>query len=118
MTVGVQLIQLLWIRLPGVPIQNSLCNNLLLLQPLILGPLACFPSELICNYGSYRLLVGILGRVISPIARPLLIQDSTNTEETRTDMPLVGLEPTIPVFKRAKTFHTLDRAATLIGLLC
>jgi hypothetical protein len=30
-------------------------------------------------------------------------------------MPLVGLEPTIPVFKRAKTFHALDRAATVTG---
>jgi hypothetical protein len=30
-------------------------------------------------------------------------------------MPSVGLEPTIPVFKRAKTIHALDRAATVIG---
>jgi hypothetical protein len=30
-------------------------------------------------------------------------------------MPLAGFEPTIPVFKRAKTFHTLDRAATVTG---
>jgi hypothetical protein len=29
----------------------------------------------------------------------------------------VGIEPTIPVFERAKTFHALDRAATLIALL-
>jgi hypothetical protein len=29
-------------------------------------------------------------------------------------MPRVGLEPTITVFERAKTFHTLDRAATTI----
>jgi hypothetical protein len=27
----------------------------------------------------------------------------------------VGLEPTIPVFDRAKKFHALDRAATVIG---
>jgi hypothetical protein len=31
-------------------------------------------------------------------------------------MPRVGFEPTIPVFKRAKTVHALDRAATVIGL--
>jgi hypothetical protein len=31
-------------------------------------------------------------------------------------MPLVGFEPTIPVFQRAKTVHALDRAATVIGL--
>jgi hypothetical protein len=30
-------------------------------------------------------------------------------------MSLVGFEPTAPVFERAKTFHTLDRAATPIG---
>jgi hypothetical protein len=30
-------------------------------------------------------------------------------------MPRVGFEPTIPVLERAKTFHFLDRAATLIG---
>jgi hypothetical protein len=30
-------------------------------------------------------------------------------------MPLEGFEPTIPVFKRAKTFHALDRAATVTG---
>jgi hypothetical protein len=32
-------------------------------------------------------------------------------------MPLAGLEPTIPVFKREKTFHALDRAATVTGRL-
>jgi hypothetical protein len=31
-------------------------------------------------------------------------------------MPTVGFEPTIPVFKRVKTFYALDRAATLIVL--
>jgi hypothetical protein len=31
-------------------------------------------------------------------------------------MPLAGFEPTIPVFKRAKTFHALDRAATVTGM--
>jgi hypothetical protein len=29
-------------------------------------------------------------------------------------MPLVGFEPTIPVFERAKTVHDLDRAAAVI----
>jgi hypothetical protein len=31
-------------------------------------------------------------------------------------MPCVGFEPTIPAFERAKTFHALDGAATVIGL--
>jgi hypothetical protein len=30
-------------------------------------------------------------------------------------MPLAGFEPTIPVSKRAKIFHALDRAATVTG---
>jgi hypothetical protein len=30
-------------------------------------------------------------------------------------MPLAGFEPIIPVFKRAKIFHALDRAATVTG---
>jgi hypothetical protein len=32
-------------------------------------------------------------------------------------MPWVGFESTIPVFDWAKTFHTLDRVATVIGML-
>jgi hypothetical protein len=30
-------------------------------------------------------------------------------------MSLVGFEPMTSVFKRAKTIHALDRAATVIG---
>jgi hypothetical protein len=30
-------------------------------------------------------------------------------------MPWAGFEPTIPAFKRAKTFHASNRAATVIG---
>jgi hypothetical protein len=30
-------------------------------------------------------------------------------------MPWVGFQPTIPVFERAKAFHSLDRMATVIG---
>jgi hypothetical protein len=33
-------------------------------------------------------------------------------------MPLAGFEPTIPVFKRAKTSNVLDRAATVTGTDC
>jgi hypothetical protein len=32
-------------------------------------------------------------------------------------MPQVGFEPTIPAFERAKTIHSLDRAATVTGTL-
>jgi hypothetical protein len=33
---------------------------------------------------------------------------------TETSMPLVGFEPTIPLFQRANTVHALDRVATVI----
>jgi hypothetical protein len=32
-------------------------------------------------------------------------------------MPVAGFKPTIPVFKRAMTFHALDRAATMTGYI-
>jgi hypothetical protein len=31
-------------------------------------------------------LIGLLGRVVSPVARPQLAQDNTNIEETRADI--------------------------------
>jgi hypothetical protein len=74
--------------------------------PFIFGRLVSFPSELIWNYGSYRHLVGLFGRGISPVARPLPAQD--NTQKKRG----VGFEPTIAVQERAKTVHALDRAAS------
>jgi hypothetical protein len=39
----------------------------------------------------------------------------TQNKRTKTSMPRVGLEPTIPVFKRATTVHALGLAATVIG---
>jgi hypothetical protein len=30
-------------------------------------------------------------------------------------MPRVGFDPTIPAFERAKTFHALEHAVTVIG---
>jgi hypothetical protein len=52
-----------------------------------------------------------------PVSRPLPTHGTTQTQNkcTRTSMPLVGFEPTITVFERAKTFHALDCAATVIG---
>jgi hypothetical protein len=32
-------------------------------------------------------------------------------------MPGVGFEPTIPVLERMNTFHVLDQAATVIGVI-
>jgi hypothetical protein len=50
-----------------------------------------------------------------PVARPLPALDNTNREEMQTSMSRIGLEPTIPVFERTKTFQALDRAATVTG---
>jgi hypothetical protein len=36
-------------------------------------------------------------------------------KRTQTSMPLVEIEPTIPVSERAKTVHALDRVVTVIG---
>jgi hypothetical protein len=51
-----------------------------------------------------------------PVARPLPTHRTTQTQNklTQTSMPLVGFEPKIPVFERAKTGHDLDCAATAI----
>jgi hypothetical protein len=48
-----------------------------------------------------RQSVSLLGRGISPSQGPFL----TQTQNKQTSVPLVGLELTIPVFERAKTFH-------------
>jgi hypothetical protein len=51
------------------------------------------------------------------VARPLPTHRTTQTQNKRmqTSMPRLGLEPTTPVFERAKTVHALDRTATVSG---
>jgi hypothetical protein len=51
------------------------------------------------------------------VARQLPTHRTTQTQNicTQTSMLRVGLEPTFPVFERAKTVHALDRVATVIG---
>jgi hypothetical protein len=53
---------------------------------------------------------------VEPVARPLPIQRTTQTQNkrTQTSMPRVGFKPTIPVFEGAKMIHTLDRTAVVI----
>jgi hypothetical protein len=53
-----------------------------------------------------------------PVARPLSIYRTKQTQnnQKQTSMPRKGFEPTNPVFERAKTVHSLDRAATVIGI--
>jgi hypothetical protein len=53
-----------------------------------------------------------------PVSRPLHTHRTTQTQNKfiQTSMPRVGFEPIIPVFERAKTVHTLDRAVIVIGV--
>jgi hypothetical protein len=53
---------------------------------------------------------------ISPVARSLPTHRATQTQNKRrqTSMPRAGFEPMIPVFERAKTFRSSDRAAIMI----
>jgi hypothetical protein len=64
------------------------------------------------NLTLYRRLVGLLGRVISPPqGRYLHRTTQAQNERSQTSMLLARIEPTIPLFKRAKTFH----ASTVTG---
>jgi hypothetical protein len=52
-----------------------------------------------------------------PVARPLPTQGNRYIEITQTSMPQVGLERTITVLEWVKkTFHALDREATVLSL--
>jgi hypothetical protein len=79
-------------------------------QPFF-GP---WPLLKFCNL--FTQTVGLLGRVISPMqGRCLHTGQHTRNKRTQTSVPSVGFETTIPAFERAKTFHALGRAATVIG---
>jgi hypothetical protein len=54
-----------------------------------------------------------------PVARPLLTYRATQTQNKNIHafITRMGFEPIIPVFERAKTVHSLERAATVIGKL-
>jgi hypothetical protein len=68
---------------------------------------------------SFRHLIGLLGRGISPSQGRTCTQNTTQTQNKlkQASMPQVEFEPTIPACERVKTVHALDRAATLIGNL-
>jgi hypothetical protein len=56
--------------------------------------------------------------VDQPVAKPLPTHRTTQTQNkcTQTCTSRVRLEPTIPMFERAKMAHALDRASTVIGI--
>jgi hypothetical protein len=74
----------------------------------VLGSLACFPSDLIWNYGSYRQLVGFLERVKSLVARPMPTQDSKNTEENGQSCLECDSKLWNSAFQRPTTYNALD----------
>jgi hypothetical protein len=55
----------------------------------------------------------------SALSQGRYLHRTTQTQNKRRQifLPRVGLQATIQIFKRAKTFHALDSAATVIGLL-
>jgi hypothetical protein len=79
---------------------------IIIIIPFVLGPLACCPSELIWNYGSYRKSVGLLVRGIGPSQGRYL------HENRQTLMTGLGFEPMISVFKRIKTSLALGQSIT------
>jgi hypothetical protein len=65
----------------------------------------------------YTQSIGLLEWGISPSQRHYLhTEQHKQNKHTQTSMPWMRFEPMIPVFKRAKTVHTLDLAATVIGI--
>jgi hypothetical protein len=85
------------------------------LQPFV-GP---WPLQFLNIF--FTQTVGLLGRVISPSQGRYLHTGRHKhgiNAHTQTSTHWVELEPTIPAFERAKTFHALDREATVISWLC
>jgi hypothetical protein len=86
---------------------------------LSLSPWLHSPLHLGCFFSF--LILYIVGRTPwtgnHHFAMTLFIHRTTQTQNksAQTFTPRVGFKPTTPVFKRAKTVHVLDRAATVIG---
>jgi hypothetical protein len=51
----------------------------------------------------------------SALSQGRYLHISTQKNRGQTSTSLVGFETTIPVFERAKLFHVLDSAPTVIG---
>jgi hypothetical protein len=67
------------------------------------------------SFLTYTQSAGILGRGISlSQGRYPNPEQQKQNKRTKTSMPRVGFEPTIPVFERAKTVHASDKAAIVI----
>jgi hypothetical protein len=97
--------------------RRSLCFNLLCLISLnYFGSTAFVDLGRFFSFLIYTQSVGLLRREISPSQdRYLHTEQHRQNKHTKTSMPRVGLEPTIPVFERGKTCHALNRVATVVG---
>jgi hypothetical protein len=67
------------------------------------------------SFFNLRQSVGLLGRGFSPSQGRYLTH--TQKKHRQTFMPWIEFEPTIPVLRRAKTVHVLDRTAAVIDPL-
>jgi hypothetical protein len=66
----------------------------------------------------YTQSVRLLWRGISSSQdRYIHTEKHTQNKRTQTFMPRVGFEPTLPMFKRAKTVNALDRTVTVMGII-
>jgi hypothetical protein len=67
------------------------------------------------RFFSLFLIYTLLGRGISPSqGRYLHTEKHKHNKRTQISMSLVGFEPTIPLFERAKIVDAFDRTATVI----
>jgi hypothetical protein len=89
----------------------SVCLSIYLWAYSPVGPWQLFQFDL------FTQLIGLLWRGIGPSQGRYLHtgQHKHRINLQRPSMHQVGFEPMIPVFERAKTFHALDCAATVIS---
>jgi hypothetical protein len=95
-------------------------HNLQIFPPFIYGFTAlCWTLAAFSVSSSFYTVGMIPWAGDQPVARPLPSPRTAKTQNkrTQTSIPQVGFQPTIPVFKQAKTLYALDRAATVIGIL-
>jgi hypothetical protein len=61
------------------------------------------------------LILYTVGRTPWMVDQPVARTTQTQNKRRQISMPWVGFEPTIPAFEQAKTVHTSDSAATVVG---
>jgi hypothetical protein len=102
-----------WTPPPNIPIKKNLSISLSVALQIFFGTWPLFQFLNLYTVGRTPWTGD------RSVARPLPTHRTIQTQNkrTHTSMPRVVFEPMIPLLKRAKTVHTLDRAATVIGVL-